>query len=151
MSLERELHHVLVDLELLLGGIAGRVETVEAAAGVARETRGAGAASASTTEPGARDGKTESELKASGSDVPPIDESSPKPRPRNYSWAELMRRVFEVDVLECPKCGSVMRILAAIHPPEATRALLDCVGLASRPLPVRPPVPDTTLDLEAWY
>jgi hypothetical protein len=38
-----------------------------------------------------------------------------------------------------------------IHPPEATRAILDCVGLASRPPPVRPPVPDTTLDLEVWF
>ena len=36
-----------------------------------------------------------------------------------------MRRVFEVDVLECPECGGSMRILAAIHPPEATRAILD--------------------------
>ena len=50
-----------------------------------------------------------------------------------------MRRVFEVDVLECPECGGAMRILAAIHPPEAIRAILDCVGLASRPPPVGKP------------
>jgi hypothetical protein len=25
-------------------------------------------------------------------------------RPRNDSWAELMRRVFATDVLECPRC-----------------------------------------------
>jgi len=106
---------------------------------------------ASTTESEAREEKTGAEAQVSGSDLAPIDESSPKPRPRNYSWAELMRRVFEVDVLECPECGGAMRILAAIHPPEATRAILDCVGLASRPPPVRPPVPDTTLDLEAWF
>jgi hypothetical protein len=60
-----------------------------------------------------------------------------------------MRRVFQVDVLECPECGGAMRILAAIHPPEATRAILDCVGLASRPPPVRPPAPETPVDLEA--
>ena len=73
-----------------------------------------------------------------------------KPRPRNYSWAELMRRVFEVDVLECPECGGAMRILSAIHPPEATRAILDCVGLASRPPPVGPSAPERTFDSETW-
>ena len=35
-----------------------------------------------------------------------------------------MRRVFAVDVLECPKCGAKMKILATIHPPEATTAIL---------------------------
>jgi hypothetical protein len=59
-------------------------------------------------------------------------------RPRNYSWAELMRRVFEVDVLECPACHGRMRILAAIHPPEATRAILECLGLPTRAPPLVP-------------
>jgi hypothetical protein len=26
-------------------------------------------------------------------------------RPRQLAWAELMRRVFATDVLECPRCG----------------------------------------------
>jgi hypothetical protein len=39
------------------------------------------------------------------------------PRPRNYTWAQLMARVFALDVLECPRCGSRMRILAAIEDP----------------------------------
>jgi hypothetical protein len=37
-------------------------------------------------------------------------------RPRNYSWTELMRRVFAIDVLECDRCGGRMRILCAINP-----------------------------------
>jgi hypothetical protein len=57
-------------------------------------------------------------------------------RSRNYSWAELMHRVFEIDVLECPECRGRMRILAAIHPPHATRAILECLGLSSRAPPV---------------
>jgi len=56
--------------------------------------------------------------------------------PRNYSWAELMRRVFAVDVLECPKCHGRIRILVAIHPPDAIRKILDCLGLPSRPPPI---------------
>lgn len=58
-------------------------------------------------------------------------------RPRNYSWAELMRRVFSIDVLECCRCGGRMRIIAAIHPPEAIRRILDCLGLPSRAPPQR--------------
>ena len=54
-------------------------------------------------------------------------ETSPSPtrpttRPRCLAWAELLRRVFAVDVLACPRCGGRMRVLAAIHPPEATRS-----------------------------
>jgi len=61
----------------------------------------------------------------------------PRPRPRNYTWAELMRRVFEVDVLACPRCAGQMRILAAIHSTEAIRAILECLGLPRAP-PIAP-------------
>jgi hypothetical protein len=65
---------------------------------------------------------------------------------RRHSWADLLRRVFAVDVFECPDCGGRMRILAAIHPPEATRDILECLGLPSRTPPTvaaRPePEPD---------
>ena len=72
------------------------------------------------------------------------------PRPRSsrpsryYSWSELMQRVFEIDVLECPSCKArPMRILAAIHPPTTTRAILNSLGLPTRAPPVTPaqPVP----------
>jgi Putative transposase len=71
--------------------------------------------------------------------------SSQKPRrchPRNYSWAELMRRVFEVDVLVCDHCGGRMRILAAIHSTEAIRGILECLGLPSRAPPISPALSD---------
>ena len=69
-----------------------------------------------------------------------------KRRARNYSWAQLMRRVFAVDVLECPDCHSRMRILAAIHPPHAIRKILLCLGLPPRPPPVAPALPDCEMD-----
>jgi hypothetical protein len=72
-------------------------------------------------------------------------ESSQKPRrchQRNYAWAELMKRVFELDVLECRRCGGRMRILAAIHSSEAIRKILECLGLPSRPPPIASAVPD---------
>jgi putative transposase len=59
---------------------------------------------------------------------------------RNYSWAQLMKRVFAIDVLQCDRCGGVMRIIAAIHPPDTTRKILDCLGLPSRAPPLTPAV-----------
>ena len=60
------------------------------------------------------------------------------PRPRNYTWAQLMARVFALDVLACPRCGSRMRILAAIEDPVVARKILDSLGLPSRAPPVAP-------------
>ncbi len=71
---------------------------------------------------------TDCETKPSRGGRSEPEDSLPRPRTRNYTWAELMRRVFEVNVLECPACQGPMRVLAAIHPPEATRAILDCLG-----------------------
>jgi len=68
-------------------------------------------------------------------------------RLRGYSWPELMQRVFAIDVLECPDCGAAMRILAAIHPPDATQAILDCLGLPSRPPPLTRACPDPDLEV----
>jgi hypothetical protein len=62
----------------------------------------------------------------------------PARRPRRLAWAELMRRVFAIDVLECPRCGGSMRILAAIHPLETARAILECLALPSRAPPIEP-------------
>ena len=63
-----------------------------------------------------------------------------KPRRKNRSWADLMRHVFELDALKCPACGGRMRVLAVIQDPDSIRAILDCLGLASRP----PPRPSPT-------
>ena len=67
-----------------------------------------------------------------------VSPQEPARRPRQLAWVELMRRVFAVDVLECPRCGGPMRILAAIHPPETARAILECFSLPSRAPPIDP-------------
>jgi len=59
-------------------------------------------------------------------------------RPRNYSWAELMKRVWSLDVLQCDRCGGRMRIVCANHPPAAVKSILECLGLPSRPPPIAP-------------
>jgi hypothetical protein len=57
-----------------------------------------------------------------------------------YTWPELMRRVFSVDVLKCAKCGSRRRWIAAITSPEVIVRVLEYLGLASvmpTPAPAR--------------
>jgi len=61
-----------------------------------------------------------------------------------------MRRVFALDVLECPRCGGPMRIVAEIHPPDATRAILECLKLPSRAPPTAAAVPEPDLELPAY-
>ena len=68
-------------------------------------------------------------------------ESPGKIHPRNYTWAELMKRVWDFDVLKCDSCGGRMRVLCAINPPAAIKKILDCLGLPSRPPPIYPAVP----------
>jgi hypothetical protein len=49
-----------------------------------------------------------------------------------------MARVFSLDVLESDRCSGRLRILAAIHLPDAIRAILECLGLPSRAPPISP-------------
>lgn len=72
------------------------------------------------------------------SDPTANDRAHPVSRQRRLSWAELMQRVFEIDVLVCPKCNGRLRIMAAVQAPVAIRAILECLGLPSRPPPVAP-------------
>ena len=96
-------------------------------------------AGALVPEAGEGKGSDEMPVPASGAAVPARGADRalrcvPRAR-RQYPWAELMRRVLAVDVLECPRCHGPMRILAAIHPPDAAAAILECLGLPARPPP----------------
>jgi hypothetical protein len=71
-------------------------------------------------------------------------------RQRNYTWSELMKRVFLLDVLQCERCGGRMKILAAIHPPDTTGKILECLGLPSRAPPIAPAVSDFTTQNDSF-
>jgi hypothetical protein len=58
-------------------------------------------------------------------------------------WASLPQRVFEVDALQCPRCGSTLRLIAAIEDPAVARKILECLGLPARAPPLEPAVADT--------
>jgi hypothetical protein len=55
-------------------------------------------------------------------------------------WAELLRRVYEVDPLLCPKCGSQMKVIAFITEPQVIRRILDHLKKKGRSKRA-PPVP----------
>jgi hypothetical protein len=51
------------------------------------------------------------------------------PRAPSKTWRELIKKVWEVDPLTCPQCGSEMRIISLIQDPEVIRRILEHLGL----------------------
>jgi hypothetical protein len=49
---------------------------------------------------------------------------------RYYPWAELLRRVFGVEIFSCPNCGGKRRLLAAIQDPDSIQRVLRSLGLS---------------------
>lgn len=45
------------------------------------------------------------------------------------AWAKLIRKVYEVDPLECPKCGAQMRVIALIEDPAVIERILSWLRL----------------------
>jgi hypothetical protein len=59
-------------------------------------------------------------------------------------WANLIRRVYEVDPLVCPRCGSEMRIVSFLTDPRVVRRIVDHLRKRDRPAcPPPPRVPQT--------
>jgi hypothetical protein len=78
----------------------------------------------------------------SGEDPSSTGKSAAPEKPRDWKWAELMRRVFDLDVLECPRCGGRMVVIATIEAADVLRKILGHLGLPTdppAPLPARPP------------
>jgi len=63
------------------------------------------------------------------------------------SWARLIKKIYEVDPLLCPKCGGSMRIIAFIEDDKVIRKILDWLGInefkRDRPPPKRLAVADS--------
>jgi hypothetical protein len=57
------------------------------------------------------------------------------------SWARLIKKIYEVDPLTCPKCGGDMRIIAFIEDYNVIKKILDWLGIdefrRDRPPPKR--------------
>ena len=69
-------------------------------------------------------------------------------RSRRLRWASLLQRVFEIEALRCPRCGSTMRLIGAIEDPVVARKILACLGLPARAPPLAVQIEDHAV--ESW-
>jgi hypothetical protein len=76
--------------------------------------------------------------KAPGEAPAPIEEvNEVSASAAKHAWARLIKQVYEVDPLVCPRCGGAMRILAFIEQPEVIAKIPTHLGLW--PAPVHSP------------
>jgi hypothetical protein len=84
--------------------------------------------------------KAEAGLQPAGEADGP-EELPPAQAARRRSWAQLIKRVYEVDPLVCPKCAGAMRVVAVIVDAPVITRILD--HLAKRPRDGRAPPPSS--------
>src|ERR1035437_4625530 len=99
--------------------------------------------------------KSEPLASGPGEDAPPPACTSPSLAALRRGWAQLLRRVYEVDPLVCPRCRGVMRVVSFITEGRVIRRILDHLGASARratqeraPPPAAAAVPDSP-DLSA--
>jgi hypothetical protein len=68
-----------------------------------------------------------------------IEDHSSCYRRRRQLWAVLLKKVWDVDALKCPKCGGKMKVISFIEQPSVIRRILKHLDLWEDPRP--PPVP----------
>ena len=64
-------------------------------------------------------------------------------RERRLAWADLLKRVWQADVLSCPKCGGRMRLIAVVQDPGVVEKILRHLRLWSRG-----PPPERRIELD---
>jgi hypothetical protein len=68
---------------------------------------------------------------------PPVDAAGRSGS--NRLWARLMQRTFGFDVLQCPRCGGRLCLIAVIDEGAIARRILGHLGLPTEVPPARPP------------
>ena len=51
------------------------------------------------------------------------------------SWARFLKRVFVIDIKQCPQCGGTLKIIAAIEHSPVIAKILAHLGLPARAPP----------------
>jgi hypothetical protein len=64
--------------------------------------------------------------------------TSPRTPRQRLTWAELVKRVFAIDVLTCPHCGGPRKLIALINDGLVVRKILTHLGLPTEPPPIAP-------------
>ena len=61
----------------------------------------------------------------------PTTNASSIRRASRLDWAALLKRVFEIEILRCARCGARMRVVAFITDRKASARILEHLGLPS--------------------
>jgi hypothetical protein len=64
-----------------------------------------------------------------------FSEDSPDARAYKKAWARLLSKVYEIDPMVCPKCGSEMKVIAIIQEPDEIKRILRHLVKQGRPPP----------------
>jgi hypothetical protein len=67
-----------------------------------------------------------------------VETSEKSKRSKRKSWAELLARVFDIDVKKCSHCGGELKIIAAILEVAAIRKILGHLGVSDKPPDIAP-------------
>ena len=88
-----------------------------------------------------------------------VEAADPLPSPADRaplgvrrSWARLIRQVYEVDPLLCPRCGGTMKVIAVLERPPLVRQILTHLGLPTAAPGFRaPPAPPREWSYEPLF
>ena len=69
---------------------------------------------------------------------PPVRSKRKRPHRPWHPWADLMKRVFDVDIRVCPWCGGTRTVLAFITQPDVIHRILACLNLDLAPPTLAP-------------
>ena len=70
----------------------------------------------------------------------------PEQRQAAMTWAQRLKRVFNIDIETCQHCGGTVKVVACIEDPTVIKQILDHLSSKSikpKPHPVRAPPKDT--------
>jgi hypothetical protein len=74
-------------------------------------------------------------------DITPIEEDGPSGKAARRSWSRLIRKIYEIDPLVCPECGSRMRLVAFLGEEFVVCKILKHLKLWEEPITASPTVP----------
>ena len=84
---------------------------------------------------GARRAREEAEA-GMGKPSGDTDADEPQPTKSRASWARLIRRIYEVDPLLCPRCRGPLELISVLMDPQVVDAILRHLELTDQPTSV---------------
>jgi hypothetical protein len=83
-----------------------------------------------------KDDKTKQDSQSPETAIPVS--ATPAKKTHRIGWAELLARVFAIDMKHCHNCGGDLKLIAAILEPSAIKKILGHLGLPDKPPDIAP-------------